>query len=87
MGKGTFVLGLGIGYVLGTRAGREQYERMQRAAQGVLGHPWVKDHVQSVESTVDRVAREQAAAATDKVADLVKRKIAGEDDPEAQRAS
>lgn len=80
MGKKGFVIGLGIGYVLGTRAGREQYDRIQRAVQGVFGHPWVKDRVQGVEERVDRVAREQASVMTDRVADIVKRKIVGDDD-------
>ena len=33
-GKIPFILGLGAGYVLGTRAGRAQYERIKSATQG-----------------------------------------------------
>ena len=34
-GKIPFILGLGAGYVLGTRAGRAQYERIKTAASKV----------------------------------------------------
>ncbi|MUN05727.1 YtxH domain-containing protein [Agromyces luteolus] len=47
-GKILFVVGLGVGYVLGTRAGRERYEQIQKAAQGVWNQPAVQDGVQTV---------------------------------------
>lgn len=34
-GKIAFVLGATVGYVLGTRAGRERYEQIKRGAQSV----------------------------------------------------
>ena len=34
-GKIAFVLGAAVGYVLGTRAGRERYEQIKRGAQNV----------------------------------------------------
>ena len=44
-----FIIGLGAGYVLGTRAGRAQYERMKtaasHAASRVAVRPFVKDKV------------------------------------------
>ena len=44
-----FIIGLGAGYVLGTRAGRAQYERMKtaasHAASRVAERPFVKDKV------------------------------------------
>ena len=49
-----FIIGLGAGYVLGTRAGRAQYERMKtaasHAASRVAERPFVKDKVQSTMS-------------------------------------
>ncbi|SDC52986.1 hypothetical protein SAMN05660690_1781 [Geodermatophilus telluris] len=42
MGKLTLGLGLGIGYVLGARAGRERYEQIVQATQGFLGRPEVQ---------------------------------------------
>ena len=42
-----FIIGLGAGYVLGTRAGRAQYERMKtaasRAAARVAERPVVRE--------------------------------------------
>ncbi|GGI45226.1 cell division septation protein DedD [Agromyces flavus] len=47
-GKFLFVVGLGVGYVLGTRAGRERYEQIRRAAQDVWNQPKVQEGVQTV---------------------------------------
>lgn len=41
-GKIAFVLGAAVGYVLGSRAGRERYEQIKRGAQSV----WNTDPVQ-----------------------------------------
>ncbi len=37
-----FMLGAGVGYVLGTRAGRERYEQIARAYRRVADHPTVQ---------------------------------------------
>ena len=37
-----FVLGLAVGYVLGTRAGRERYEQIVRAYRTLVDHPLVQ---------------------------------------------
>jgi hypothetical protein len=42
MGKLSWGLGLGVGYVLGARAGRARYEQIRRAASGLLGRPEVQ---------------------------------------------
>jgi hypothetical protein len=44
-GKVLFVVGLGVGYVLGTRAGRERYEQIKRAAENVWNTPAVQQGV------------------------------------------
>jgi len=41
-GKVLFVVGLGVGYVLGTRAGRRRYEQIKAAAQNI----WESEPVQ-----------------------------------------
>jgi hypothetical protein len=43
--KVLFVVGLGVGYVLGTRAGRERYEQIKRAAENVWNTPAVQQGV------------------------------------------
>jgi hypothetical protein len=40
--KATFLVGLVLGYVLGTRAGRERYEQMARAARAFMENPGVR---------------------------------------------
>jgi len=47
-GKILFVVGLGVGYVLGTRAGRERYEQMKSAAERVWNTPAVQQGVGTV---------------------------------------
>lgn len=47
-GKFLFVVGLGVGYVLGARAGRERYEQIRRAAQNVWNQPAVQEGVETV---------------------------------------
>ncbi len=42
MGKLSLGLGLGVGYVLGTRAGRARFEQIKQAASGVMGRPEVQ---------------------------------------------
>ncbi|GAA4515875.1 MULTISPECIES: YtxH domain-containing protein [Nonomuraea] len=38
-----FVMGLAVGYVLGSRAGRERYEQIKRTAQRVADDPRVQE--------------------------------------------
>jgi hypothetical protein len=47
-GKILFVVGLGVGYVLGTRAGRERYEQIRKAAENVWNTPAVQQGVGTV---------------------------------------
>lgn len=44
-GKILLVVGIGIGYVLGTRAGREKYDEMKAAALKFWNDPRVKKQV------------------------------------------
>lgn len=38
-----FVIGLAVGYVLGSRAGRERYEQIKRLAQRIADNPKVQE--------------------------------------------
>ncbi|MFC4554873.1 YtxH domain-containing protein [Georgenia faecalis] len=75
MGKFSFVIGAGVGYLLGARAGRQQFEKIKRASKNVWQDPRVQQGVQKVEGKVSEVAREQGSAVTDKVAGMVKGKL------------
>lgn len=61
--KLTLLLAVGIGYVLGARAGRQRYEQIKSAAARVKDDP----RVQSAASTVAETAREQAPVVAEKV--------------------
>ncbi|WP_433325996.1 YtxH domain-containing protein [Spirillospora sp. CA-294931] len=39
----TFIVGAAVGYVLGTRAGRERYEQLVRASRQVTENPTVQE--------------------------------------------
>ncbi len=57
-GKIGLVVGLGVGYVLGTRAGRERYEQISAAAQKL----WETDAVQNQVHKVTDFAKSSAMA-------------------------
>lgn len=67
-GKILFVVGLGVGYVLGTRAGRQRYEQIKQAAAGVWNQPIVQQGV----STVSDFAKEKVGDLSDSVLDAAK---------------
>jgi hypothetical protein len=48
MGRLSLGLGLGVGYVLGARAGRARYEQIRQAAAGFMGRPEVQQAVEQV---------------------------------------
>src|SRR5690625_2280440 len=77
MGKLSFFVGAGIGYVLGARAGRQQFEKIKSASQHVWENPRVQSSVNRVEEKGGQVAREQASAVTDRGTGTVKSRLGG----------
>lgn len=64
--KATFLAGFATGYVLGSRAGRERYEQIRRAAKGFASNPTVRRATASVQhqaGDVLSVARDRASGA------------------------
>jgi hypothetical protein len=59
-GKILFVVGLGVGYVLGTRAGREKYDQMKSAALKLWNDPRVQKRVDDAGDFVKDKAPEVA---------------------------
>lgn len=63
----TFVVGLAIGYVLGTRSGRERYEQMRKGAEQFAQNPAVRNAAE----TAAHSGRDMATKAFDSVNDRV----------------
>lgn len=57
-GKVLFVLGLGVGYVFGTRAGRARYNQIKSAALKVWNDPRVQEQVSAATEFVKDKAPE-----------------------------
>ena len=78
--KSGFLVGLGAGYVLGTKAGQERYQQIVDAAGKLRENPGVQRLTGEVNRTVsvgkDRVA-ETAAAKADEAKEAVASKVGG----------
>lgn len=57
MGKMSLLVGAGVGYVLGTRAGRGQYDRMVAEAQKLWRDPRVQRAAEQAQHTADDLGR------------------------------
>ena len=62
-GKFLFFLGLGLGYVLGTRAGRRRYEQIKAAAQNIWESEPIQWSVHQAQEAVGDVADDVLTAA------------------------
>lgn len=65
--KLTFVIGMGVGYVLGARAGRSSYEKIKSSAKTL----WNKDQVQDTFSNLQENLKGQAGQAVHALVDQV----------------
>lgn len=77
-GKITLLVGGAVGYVLGTRAGRERYEQIKSQAQSV----WKSPKVQEKATQAQDFAREKAPVVKDKAAEAAaaaKEKVSSSD--------
>ncbi|MEV0096997.1 YtxH domain-containing protein [Streptomyces sp. NPDC050738] len=69
--KLTFVAGLALGYVIGTRAGRERYEQLKKSARQVAQNPAVRNTVESAAQTGREAAGKAYHSVSDKVSATV----------------
>ncbi|MGY4644636.1 YtxH domain-containing protein [Cellulomonas sp. URHB0016] len=76
-GKVAFAVGAGVGYVLGARAGRGQFERIKSWANDAWHDPRVQDYVQEAESQATQFAKQQGAALKDKAVEVAKSAVSG----------
>jgi len=81
--KLVFVAGLGLGFVIGTRAGREVYERMKKSAQHVAENPAVRNAAESAAQS-GRQAAGKALHAVGEQAQKVPQKIRSRRDHNGQ---
>lgn len=85
-GKILLVAGLGIGYVLGARAGREQYEKIKATASKLWNDPRVQKQVDKAEDFVKDKAPEVAEFLADGAKTVVS-KVAGASKTAAKKPS
>ncbi|MBP0458703.1 YtxH domain-containing protein [Streptomyces montanisoli] len=67
----TFIAGLALGYVLGTRAGRERYEKMRSAAQQISQNPAVRNATETATQTGKEFAGKAYHSVSERVGDKV----------------
>ena len=78
MGTKTGILiGVGIGYVLGTRAGRERYEQIRANASKLRRVPIIARPLDAAGQKMSDLVRAGGEQVTDKVADAVKERLFG----------
>jgi hypothetical protein len=82
-GKLAVLAGVGVGYVLGTRAGRERYEQICDGARRL----WQDPRVSQQRHKAAGVARDQAMAAKDAVTEKVAEKVHKSDESSTQSVS
>jgi len=70
-GKILFLTGLGVGYVLGTKAGRERYTQIKHTASKLWNDPRVQQRVDQVEGFVKEKGPEVAEFVGDNAKKLV----------------
>ncbi|MET9252661.1 YtxH domain-containing protein [Streptomyces sp. NPDC048182] len=72
----TFVGGLAVGYVLGTKAGRERYEQLRKSARRVGQNPAVRNTAESAAQQGRSLADKAYHAVSDKVGDRLPDSVA-----------
>lgn len=74
-GKLMFVLGAAVGYILGSRAGQEHYDKIKEQAKNVWENPTVQEKVSAAETKIGDVIKEQGSNVAGKVTETVKNKL------------
>jgi hypothetical protein len=85
-GKILLVVGVGIGYVLGTRAGREKYEQMKDAVEKLWNDPRVQKQVDQAQGFVKDKAPDVAEFLADSAKTVVS-KVSGSKAPAKKPAA
>ncbi|MEU6669537.1 YtxH domain-containing protein [Streptomyces sp. NPDC046727] len=72
----TFLAGLALGYVLGTRAGRERYEQLKKSARGIAQNPAVRNTAETAAQQGRVYVGKAFHTVSDKVGDRVPESVA-----------
>jgi hypothetical protein len=70
-GKISFLAGVGVGYVLGTRSGRGRYEQIAGKARELWDDPRVQEKAEQAQQVVTDKAGEAASKAASMVSEKV----------------
>ncbi len=73
--RATFLAGLAVGFVAGTRAGRARYEQMKTLAQKVVGSPAVHNATRAAgekATELTKVAKDKAATRVPRLTETAK---------------
>jgi hypothetical protein len=84
-----FVVGAAVGYVVGTRVGREGYKKIVEGAKDLWESPPVQKGVASVQSAVGQKspeAAEKIGTASEKIGDAIDAESAATESPEGTPA-
>ncbi|MEU5088032.1 YtxH domain-containing protein [Streptomyces sp. NPDC021356] len=71
-----FIAGLALGYVLGTKAGRERYEQLRKSARQVAQNPAVRNTAETAAQQGRQFAGKAYHAVSEKVGDRVPDSVA-----------
>jgi hypothetical protein len=74
--KTGLLVGLGVGYVLGTKAGRERYDELKSSWDQFMGNPSVQSVVTKGKEVVE-TGKDRGLKAVEKATDSVKEKVEG----------
>lgn len=85
-GKILLVVGLGIGYVLGTRAGREKYEKIKATANKLWNDPRIAEQRHNAEDFVKDKAPDVAEFLADGAKKVVKQVASSKSDSKTSSA-
>lgn len=69
----TLATGMGVGYVVGTRAGREKYDRMKLKVHEVSQQPAVAEMRENLQERVETASKSVAGKVTDVASGLTKK--------------
>ena len=73
--RATFLAGLAVGFVAGTRAGRERYEQMKKLARTVVESPPVRNATRAAgekAAELTKVAKDKAATRVPRLTETAK---------------